>query len=65
MRLPDYIDTAGDDVCAKAFDVSLHTVLSWKYGKRQPRPEKAMEIERITRGMVTFRECFEPKAEAA
>lgn len=62
MKLPDYIQTTGDAACAALFQVSEHTIDSWKYGKRQPRPEKAVEIEKLTEGRVTVREIYERAA---
>lgn len=58
MDLPAFIKSVGDDHAAKLFGVKLRTVASWKYGEKTPRPQKALEIERLTKGRVRFTDIY-------
>lgn len=58
MDLPAYITHVGDAEAARLFDVTLRAVASWRYGARRPRPRKALEIERVTKGKVRFAEIY-------
>lgn len=58
MDLAAYIKAVGDEEAARLFDVPLRTVASWKYGEKTPRPKKAIEIERVTKGKVRFTEIY-------
>ncbi len=42
--LKDYISMNGVEEVAKKFDVSVHTVKSWKYGNRRPCRHQAIQI---------------------
>lgn len=58
MDLPSYIREVGAREAAKQFKVKPRTAASWRNGERFPRREKAVEIERLTRGKVTVAEIF-------
>lgn len=58
MDLPSYIERTGARQAAKQFKVSARTTASWRKGDRFPRREKAIEIERATKGEVTVAEIF-------
>lgn len=58
MRLSEYIEAVGDEPAAKLFGVKKITAYSWRKGYRLPRPKKAKEIEKITKGKVTVRDCY-------
>ncbi len=63
MILSDYIKQVGVDAAARRLDAQKRTVMSWMYGYRFPRKEKAREIEIATDKLVTFAECYvNPKA---
>lgn len=59
MTLSDYISDVGDDAAAAEFKVTARTAASWRRGERFPRMEKAKEIEAISKGVVSFSECFD------
>ena len=59
MKLIDYIKTVGDAVAAEQFGVEIRTIRSWKWRDRRPRPRKAHEIERATKGVVKVSECYD------
>ena len=61
MNLPDYIKAIGHEAAAKAFGVSESTIKSWRWGARSPRPDRAREIQRITRGRVSVAEIYSDK----
>lgn len=61
MNLPDYIKAIGHEAAAQLFDVSKWTVKSWRFRERTPRPDKAREIQRITRGRVSVAEIYNDK----
>ena len=54
MNLSDYIKAKGEDEAARLFRVSIHTIKSWRYGQRNPRPDKANEIVATTGGEVSL-----------
>lgn len=58
MDLPTYIQALGDEEAAKLFGVKERTAQAWRYGYRRPRPKKALEVEKLTRGKVTFSEIY-------
>lgn len=61
MDLVSYIREVGNDRAAKTLKVKPRRILAWRYGVRRPRPEKAIEIEKLTGGVVTFKEIYSPK----
>ena len=58
MYLKDFIETIGDGPAATLFGVSQVTALSWRLGNRSPRKAKAEEISKLTKGKVSFSECY-------
>jgi DNA-binding transcriptional regulator YdaS (Cro superfamily) len=58
MRLQDFIKTVGDATAAKLFGVKERTAMSWRLGDRRPRPAKAAEIVRMTKGKVGFTDIY-------
>lgn len=58
MELPAFIAEIGNDAAAKLFKVQPRVVTSWRYKQRRPRPEKALEIERVTQGRVRFVDIY-------
>ena len=63
MRLKDYIEAIGDSEAAEQLGAKERTTASWRRGERKPKPEQAMKIQRLTRGLVRFEECFDLEAE--
>lgn len=62
MKLSEYISMVGDSVAAELFGVTERTAESWRLLERRPRPEKAREIEKVTKRKVSFSDCFESRA---
>lgn len=58
MELSAFIRDIGIDKAAVLLDETPRTVKSWMYRERRPRPEKAPEIVRRTRGRVQFHEIY-------
>jgi hypothetical protein len=58
MTLPDYIAAVGDDRAARLFRVTERTAQSWRLGTRLPRPAKAVEIVKRTKGRVSLAGIF-------
>lgn len=58
MDLPAFIKSVGDDAAEKLFGVSARTIRSWRYGERKPKPQKALEIQRDTKGKVRFTDIY-------
>ena len=58
LRIEKYIEGIGDRAAAKLFGVSVQTTYAWRTGRRVPRPAKALQIEKITGGKVTVKECY-------
>ena len=56
--LVDYINMSGVKEVATRFDVSVHTVRSWKYGNRQPWIDQAKQIMRDTN--LTWESIYGP-----
>lgn len=54
MTFREYIDKGNSDIAgiAKALGMSAHGVRKWYYGQRTPSIRTALEIERLTGGMV-------------
>ena len=61
MKLNEYIEMVGNEAAAKIFGVSVRRVVSWRLEYRFPRPEMALEIERMTHGKVTYKEIYGAK----
>ena len=58
MKLKQYIELVGDRASAQMFGLAESSIRSYRLGRRQPSPQKAAEIEKITKGKVSFKECF-------
>lgn len=62
MDLSSFIRKVGIHECAALFEARPGAVKAWMYRERQPRPEKAEHIERVTRdhpsGRVRFADCY-------
>ena len=54
MNLTEYLKKHGTATSAKRFGVSIHTIKSWRWGGKLPRPDKANEIVAITGGEVSM-----------
>lgn len=61
MKLSEYIKETGHEAASRLFGVSIWTIKAWRFGDRLPRPAKANEIVRITRGKVTLSEIYGPQ----
>ena len=58
MLLKDYVEHIGDAGAAALFGVKVRTAMSWRLGERIPRHEKALDIVRLTKGRVSYSECY-------
>lgn len=58
MDLPSYIEQAGNVEAAKILKASYSAVVAWRKRVRTPRPAKARDIERRTKGLVTVAEIY-------
>lgn len=58
MNLREYIIEHGVSDCAERWDVSIHTINSWRFENRKPSIEKAKEIIRETDGDLGWDEIF-------
>ncbi|RKZ84709.1 MAG: hypothetical protein DRQ39_08010 [Gammaproteobacteria bacterium] len=58
MTLINYIKDLGNARAAIALDVKIRTIASWRYDKKVPKPQVALNIEKATQGLVTFRDCY-------
>lgn len=58
MDLPSYIEELGMAQAAKALGASYSAVAMWRRRERFPKREKAIDIERRTKGRVTVAEIF-------
>ena len=59
MKLIDWMRERGidDEAFAEMIgDCTPHAVKKWKYGERQPPTDRAVQIERVTRGKVTVQD---------
>jgi DNA-binding transcriptional regulator YdaS (Cro superfamily) len=65
VDLPTFIAEVGDAQAAKLFNVTPRAAASWRYGTRRPRPEKAWEIERVTKGRVRFVDIYREERRAS
>jgi DNA-binding transcriptional regulator YdaS (Cro superfamily) len=65
MKLSQYISSVGDAAAAELFGVEERTAASWRKLTRSPRPEKAREIVKATKGKVSFSDCYEEREVAA
>lgn len=54
MTLSEYISTMGDEAAAKVLGISERAAKSYRLGKRTPRPEKAKQIVRRSRGKLSL-----------
>ena len=59
VNLDTYIKQLGDVEAASLFCVKLRTIESWRRGERFPRREKALSIQDLTLGAVSFAECYQ------
>ena len=48
MKLKDYIEKRGEEPLAKELGVSIDTIGSWRYGKRQPSVNQAKKLIKLT-----------------
>lgn len=62
MKLSAFIKKVGDSAAADMFGVTKRAAESWRLLERTPRPEKAREIVKATKGKVSFSDCFESRA---
>ena len=58
MKLNEYLSRVGDEEAAKLFSVKKRTAISWRLGQRSPSPSQAFKIEELTKGVVSFVECY-------
>jgi hypothetical protein len=58
MDLPTFIDEVGITEAARILKASYSATAMWRRRERFPRREKAIEIERCTKGRVTVAEIF-------
>jgi DNA-binding transcriptional regulator YdaS (Cro superfamily) len=58
MDLPAFIDEVGMSEAAKQLKASYSAVAMWRRRDRIPRPKKAVDIERRTKGRVTVAEIY-------
>ncbi len=66
MTLREYIERVGDRKAGELFGVPPRVAQSWRLGYRKPLPSKALEIERVTLGIVTMKEIYaEPEQASA
>lgn len=56
--LKDYLTSLGDAKAAKIFGVTERAAMSWRLGERRPRPDKALEIVKRSRGRVRFDQIY-------
>lgn len=62
MDLPSFIDELGISEAAKVLKTSYSAAAMWRRRERVPRPEKARDIEKRTKGRVTVAEIYALKA---
>ena len=58
--LEDFINMNGVNDVASRFEVSVHTVRSWKYGNRQPSVKQAKRIIKQTEGRLDYESIYGP-----
>lgn len=60
MELAEYLRTAfpTQAAAAEAFAVTQGTISHWMTGRRRPKPAKAQEIIRRSRGRVSFARIY-------
>ena len=58
MLLKHYIEHIGDAGSGALFGVKERTAASWRLGDRTPRHGKALDIVRLTKGRVSYSECY-------
>lgn len=52
------LESIGDQAAAARFSVSIRTARSWRLAEREPRPEQARAIVRLSRGRVSFADIY-------
>lgn len=58
MDLPGFIDEVGIAEAARQLKVSYSAAAMYRRGQRVPRPDKAREMEKRTKGRVTVAEIY-------
>ncbi len=58
MTLADYISAMGDATAAKVLGISERAAKSYRLRTRRPRPAKAQEIIRRSRGKLTLESIY-------
>lgn len=64
MNLPDYLELIGDKAASELFGITERAALSYRTGKRKPRPEIAQRIVEKTGGKVDWKDIYAPAAAA-
>lgn len=66
MNLREYLESFPNQAAAAdAFGVSQGTISHWITGKRRPKPDKAREIVKASRGKVTMERIYAYASERA
>lgn len=60
MTLAEYIDNQGVKKICKLYKVGKSTVYQWLSYRNVPQPLMSYNIVRKTKGLVTWREIYEP-----
>ena len=63
MNLSEYIIKRGEEPLAKELDVSVATVQSWRYGRRQPTVRIAKQLMMMTKGVLSWEDIYGPVEE--
>lgn len=54
MTLHDYIAAIGDETAARVLGISVRAAKSYRLKKRKPRPAKAREMVRRSKGKLSL-----------
>ena len=65
MNLSEYIIKRGEEPLAKELDVSVATVQSWRYGRRQRTVRLATQLMMMSNGVLSWEDIYGPVEENA
>ena len=54
MNLQNYIAAIGDEAAAKALGISVRAARSYRTGHRKPRPSKAQQMVKRSKGKLSL-----------
>ena len=60
LNLKEWISFWGIEEISNLFNVSIHTVIAWKYGHRQPSVKQAKIIIHQTKGRLDYESIYGP-----